>query len=132
MTFGDNILLNPDLLFKIVISSSLPTTWDAFTEPYVGGRKGIVETDARKLMSSQEFIGTLKEEYVRWRSRTDQTESANLSIVPAGQSLANHIAVPTLPNRRAGPLMHCQQCRKHNHNTEPMTQALAMYSVEPT
>jgi hypothetical protein len=117
MTFGDDILLNPDLLFKIVISSSLPNTWDIFTKPYVRGRKGIVETDARKLMSSQEFIGTLKEEYIRWKACAEQTENANLAVVPAGQSLANRIAAPTLPNRHAGLSMHCQHCGRRNHNT---------------
>jgi hypothetical protein len=117
MTFGDDILLNPDLLFKIVISSSLPNSWDAFTEPYVGGRKGIVETDARKLMSSQEFIGTLKEEYIRRKARADPTESTNLAVAPASQSLANRIGAPTLPNRRMGPPMHCQHCGRRNHNT---------------
>ncbi|KAF8265473.1 hypothetical protein EI94DRAFT_1702462 [Lactarius quietus] len=28
------------LYFKIIISSSLPSSWDTFTEPFVGGMKG--------------------------------------------------------------------------------------------
>jgi hypothetical protein len=55
----------PDLYFKIIISSSLPSSWDVFTESYVGGQKGQVERDPKKLMSSQEFIGIIKEEYGR-------------------------------------------------------------------
>ena len=54
-----------DPLFKVVISSSLPLSWDAFTELYVGGRKGVVETDQKKLMKSQQFISILKEEYLQ-------------------------------------------------------------------
>jgi hypothetical protein len=89
LMFGDKILLNPDMVFKIIISSLLPMAWDAFTEPYVGGRKGIVETDTKKLMSLQEFIGTLKEEYVRRQLCTQQSESANQTYIPGKQSLVN-------------------------------------------
>ena len=34
------------------------------TEAYVGGQKGIAETDTKKLMCSQEFIEILREEYL--------------------------------------------------------------------
>ena len=44
-----------DIQFKTIISSSLPPSWDTFTEPYVGRRRGIVENDPKKLMSSQQF-----------------------------------------------------------------------------
>ena len=54
-----------DVLFKVIISSSLPLSWDTFTESYVGGRKGVTETDLKKLMGSQQFIGILKEEYLQ-------------------------------------------------------------------
>ena len=53
-----------DIQFKTIIASSLPQSWDAFTEPYVGRRKGTVETDPKKLTSSQEFIGIIKEESI--------------------------------------------------------------------
>ena len=41
-----------DVLFKIIISSLLPLSWDTFTESYMGGRKGIIKTDLKKLMGS--------------------------------------------------------------------------------
>lgn len=41
-----------DILLKIIISSSLLLSWDTFTEPYVGGWKGVIETDPKKLMGS--------------------------------------------------------------------------------
>lgn len=50
-----------DTLFKIIISLPLPHSWDAFTEPYVCGRKG---TDPKKLQCSQQFIRILKEEFL--------------------------------------------------------------------
>jgi len=34
-----------DIQFKTMIASSLPQSWDAFAEPYVGHRKGIVKTN---------------------------------------------------------------------------------------
>ena len=55
----------PDMYFKVIISSSLPASWDTFTETFIGGQKGQEEKDPRKLSSSQEFIGAIKEEYAR-------------------------------------------------------------------
>ena len=52
-----------DMQFKTIIASSLPQSWDAFTEPYVGRRIGTVDNDPKKHTSSQEFIGILQEEY---------------------------------------------------------------------
>ncbi len=52
-----------DIQFKMIIVLSLPLLWDAFTEPYIGRRQGMTETDLKKLTSSQEFIRIIKEEY---------------------------------------------------------------------
>ena len=57
---ADNDFKVSDNQFKVLISSSLPTSWDIFTEGYVGGRKDVPETDPKKLMSSQQFIGIIK------------------------------------------------------------------------
>ena len=53
-----------DTLFIVIISSSLPPSWDNFTEPYVSSGCSLVGKDLKKLMGSQEFIGLLKEEYM--------------------------------------------------------------------
>jgi hypothetical protein len=45
--------------FKVLITSSLPRTWDTFTEPYIGGQKGVPETDPKKLLNVLHFIGIL-------------------------------------------------------------------------
>ena len=60
-----------DIQFKTIIASSLPPSWDIFTEPYVGRRVGVIEADPKKLTSSQEFIGILKEEYKKRKERND-------------------------------------------------------------
>jgi len=49
--------------FKTIIALSLPESWDAFIEPYIGCHIGVIETDPKKQTSSQEFIGILKEEH---------------------------------------------------------------------
>jgi len=44
-----------NIQFKMIIASSLPPSWDTFTEPYVGRRIGATKNDPKKLTSSQEF-----------------------------------------------------------------------------
>lgn len=58
-----------DRFFKVIISSSLPANWDVFTDAYVGSRKGEKDSDPKKLMTSQQFIGILKEKYLPVRRR---------------------------------------------------------------
>jgi len=52
-----------DIQFKTIIALSLPPSWDAFTKPYVGCQQGTIEINPKKLTSSQEFIGIIKDEY---------------------------------------------------------------------
>lgn len=72
---NDNFKL-PDLFFKVIIALSLPSSWDAFTNPFVRSVQGEEEKDPKKLMSSQEFIGILKEEST-WCQGCAQMESTN-------------------------------------------------------
>ena len=71
-----------DVLLKVIISSSLPLSWDTFTESYVGGRKGMTEIDPKKLLGSQGFIGILKEEYLQRKLRANKGEIINQMINP--------------------------------------------------
>src|ERR1700735_707137 len=79
-----NILNNPnfaisDIQFKTIIASSLPESWDVFTTPYVGGHvdetPGV--TDTRQKVNTQEFIGIIKEEYIRRKERGNMTTHTN-------------------------------------------------------
>ena len=94
-----------DVLFKIIISSSLPLSWDTFTEPYVGGRKGVMETNPKKLMGSQQFIGILKEEYLQRQLRTNGVETIN-QMYNLKASLQNRLTLKPKTNSD----MHCKQC----------------------
>ena len=70
--FGNKDYKIPDTQFKAHIASSLPPSWDIFTEPYVGCHVGVKETNAKKLIHSQELIGIIEEEYLQRKSRVDE------------------------------------------------------------
>ena len=104
-----------DIFFKVIISSSLPLSWDTFTESYVGGRKGMTEIDPKKLMGSQQFIGILKEEYLQRQLRSQKGESINQVFVPK-RSLRSRI------NTKSDQIDEdddrpCRQCGIDNHTT---------------
>ena len=109
----------PDSYFKVIISSSLPKSWDVFTESYVSGRQGEVVTDTKKLVLSQEFIGILKEEYANRQSREVKSESTNQVFARPG-SLAKRIGAPQYKAKKklnTAEKMYCRQCTRRNHNT---------------
>jgi transposase InsO family protein len=100
-----------DVLFKIIISSSLPLSWDTFTESYVGGRKGMTEIDPKKLMGSQQFIGILKEEYQQKQLRAGKSE-VNQAYTPK-RSLQNRLTSKPGTSSDAS----CKHCGRNNHMT---------------
>src|SRR5271168_2598810 len=63
----------PEVQFKIATISSLPTSWDNFTWPYINIQKGN-NSDPKIHATSQELIGVLKEEYVRQLRRSRKLE----------------------------------------------------------
>ena len=105
-----------DTQFKTIIASSLPQSWDAFTEPYVGRRIGTVENDPKKLMSSQEFIGILKEEYLKRKNRNGTTTQQTFYTNPTTnnkKSLASRLQSSDKSNS-----VHCNNCKQNNHKTD--------------
>ena len=62
----------PDTQFKALLASSLPPSWDTFTDPYVASRGGLTATiNAKGAVPTQEFIGILKEEALHCKSRSE-------------------------------------------------------------
>ena len=121
-----------DIQFKTIIASSLPPSWDAFTEPYVGRRQGTIETDPKKLTSSQEFIGIIKEEYGRRKNRKDTAKTSNSSTYYANtrstyssnqssnRPLSDRIHSapnPAMPATVASGTF-CRNCRQDTHTTD--------------
>jgi len=90
-----------DNQFKVLISSSLPSSWDTFTEGYVGRQRDVPETDPRKLMSSQQFIGVLKEEATRRDARRAESSHLITSASDPGSSKQKY----------------CVICKHNNYNT---------------
>ena len=54
-----------DLFFKVIISSSLPPSWDNFTQAYIAKTRCHATHDPFRNMSSTEFIGVIKSEAKR-------------------------------------------------------------------
>ena len=107
--------LLPDMYFKVIISSSLPASWVTFTETFVRGQKGQEEKDPRKLSSSQEFIGTIKEEYARQLTRMPhETINQATSQAIAKPSLAKRIGAPMYTGAKSQTpgKMFCHQCKR--------------------
>jgi len=104
----------PDIQFKTLIASSLPSNWDVFTEPYMGGRIDVIETDPKKLMSSQECIGAIKEEYLRRKNRTGvpPQQTSYASSHSLADRLHNPSKPPNVPSRK------CRNCGFTNHVTD--------------
>lgn len=65
----DNNFKIPEVQFKIQIVSLLPPSWDNFTRPYISIHKGD-SINPKLMVTSQELIGVLKEEYIWWQRRT--------------------------------------------------------------
>ena len=110
---GDNNFKITDLLFKIIISSSLPASWDSFTEAYVGGHSGINGADPKKLLNSQQFIGILKEEFLRCEERSQTADTVN-QVITVQKPLAKRIT--TTNSNEAGEA--CKQCGQAGHRTQ--------------
>jgi len=110
-----------DIQFKTIVAASLPQTWDTFTEPFVRRCKGIVETDLKKLMSSQQFIGIIKEEYGRWKARKEDSTMNSSTCIYYSQannrSLADRIT-PQNSTTNSSTGMLCHNCGRQNHITD--------------
>ena len=115
-----------DIQFKGIIATSLPASWDSYTEPFVGRCKGEVVTEAKKLMSSQQFIGALIEEYKRRKDRIEGTTTQTLYVksLPSRQDLpkSNHRSfadrIGEKPNSYNLSESPCTICGLRNHATK--------------
>jgi len=122
--FGDKNYRISKFLFKRIIASSLPESWDQYTDQFVAGQLDFVDTDPKKNIDTQQFIGYLKQEYKRRQSRKLRV------IKPSEQALNTYRhenAKPPLAswitsnsynnNRTSPPQTCCRICRLTNHYT---------------
>ena len=115
-SMGTQHLHISDIIFKVVVSSSLPKSWDAFTRTYVEGDADA--PDPSKVMGSQQFMGLIKEEYIRRTNRTQMTESTN-QVTTNRSGLASRITAPRDRDQKKSLYKEkCKQCGYQNHTTE--------------
>ena len=108
-----------DTQFKTIIASSLPKSWDIFTDPYVGRRKGTVETDPKKLTSSQEFIGIIEEEYIRRKARNeDEPRVGNQTYYSQPTNLYNQQPLVDRVRPSTSKDVLCHNCGHKTHVTD--------------
>ena len=115
-----------DLFFKIIIASSLPPSWDHFTETYIGSETGFVHFDPKKQMSSQEFIGVIISEYNRRVSHVHGTlRSDTVNINPRRSNAKGKSSLITRISQRSEAPQGkenkggdpCRLCKKTSHIT---------------
>ena len=67
-----------DTRFKSIISTSLPLSWLNFVEPYNGNAQDPNDPDPKRPMTSDAFIGLLREEYkIRLERQNNGTNGTN-------------------------------------------------------
>ena len=99
---ADDFMIS-DLLFKIIISSSLPPSWDTYTQAYIAKTRHHATRDLFKNMNSQEFMGVLIAESER---RLGVKHSVNSGMQAYSTKAKNNKAKgPSLLNRMMSKLM---------------------------
>ena len=120
--FGDTNYRISKFLFKCIIASSLPESWDQYTDQFIAGQLDFVDMDPKKNIDNQQFIGILKQEYKRQESRKPgATKPSEQALIAYGRDntrppLASRISGDTYnQNRTSPPQMHCRICKLSNH-----------------
>ena len=68
-----------NLFFKIILTSSLPPSWDGFTKTYIGDDTAFYNCNPKRAMLSQEFIGVIICEYNHQQGQAKKAASGNAS-----------------------------------------------------
>ena len=66
-----------DTHFKAIISTSLPSLWHTYVEPYNGNANDLNDLDPKQCLSSDAFIGLLWEEYKIQLTRSNNGNNRN-------------------------------------------------------
>ena len=112
------------MLFKHVITATLPRSWDHFTKPYIQGCIDKTDRDLNKHVDSQSLIGLIQCEYKSNKSRKskeasnrkDENGSRNTNVncnsnnSGSSNGRNNH-------NTNSNLCDHCNYCGKDRHKT---------------
>jgi len=116
---GDACFHIPDITFKLLICKSLPPSWDNYMDTYIGSQTFAAE-DPCTSVSSQHFIGLLKNEYNhREGCKTDIPPQVN----QANTSMCSLMSQITLANGRTSfkASTFCKLCNITGHPTDECT-----------
>jgi hypothetical protein len=124
-----------DLFFKIIISSSLPPSWDNFTQAYIAEVHCYATHNPFKDITSQEFIGVIKSE-VKQCGKLNKFKSSNVTNAK-GKKKKKPLLFKHISNRMKGIKIKetddentkenteqkpkrpfCKHCRKYGHATD--------------
>ena len=97
--------------FKATIASSLPLSWDTYTEPYVG-EYDKTQPDYRKQMSSKAFIGDIIEWY---KNLQDHSVTNRTNQVLISQTSLNWWFSDRIAPANKGSDFRCPICNGQNH-----------------
>src|SRR6267142_5462906 len=119
---GDRRFQISDFSFKLILSHSLPQSWDPFTDAYVGSAT-FLDANLRKAITLQQFIGILKEEYKCHEEH--KREGSNIAFQHANFAKArkpplfNWITKPgSASQSQPNVTKFCKLCKKPNHTTD--------------
>jgi hypothetical protein len=114
----DNDFAISEQQFKVLISTSLPLSWDVCMDQYIGGGKKEALVDPKKRHSIQQFIGLICEEYMHCINRTQKLESTS-QVTGSKCDLAARMGQPQANQHSVNPCTdgkpHCRHCNRHNH-----------------
>ncbi|KAJ3558592.1 hypothetical protein NP233_g11481 [Leucocoprinus birnbaumii] len=118
---GDPSFKMNDIIFKNMIAASLPRSWDSFTDQYLSSGR-ISESDPKRKISSQEFLGVLREEWTHQQTRNKESiyvihkphmqKSFIQKPVSKTPSLASQLASTPAKSAKS-----CENCGRKSHNT---------------
>jgi len=122
--FSKKCKLEDDVLFKHIIASMLPHSWNKYTKPYVQGCVDETNKDPNKLVDSQSLIGMIKQKYKADESHrkkegtTSKNGNGNGNHTNSScNSNANRTNGSFNDNRTPHKEKHCNHCGKDRHWT---------------
>ena len=119
--FSKKRKLLDDTLFKHIIVSTLPCSWDKYTRPYVQGCIDETNRDLNRHIDSQALIGLIKQKYKADKScrKKEATTSKNGNGNCNNGSCSNMNCNNSSSNDNHTPYeeKHCKHCGRDSHYT---------------
>jgi gag-polypeptide of LTR copia-type/Zinc knuckle len=112
--FGNKNFHMSDDHFKAIVSASLPESWQTFVEPYGGNVEDEEDTDPKRTMPADNFIGLIREQYsirqMRKNGANGETYSAKFGKMTLNERIGEHKKTSEGPT--------CKICKRKGHIAE--------------